>query len=544
MSRRRRFRLLVKLFQDRLFENDTNIYQVLGFPIAIGWFIAYFVMPPFLQLSLAPPTDQTEWAIRSLRLFFTAYSFAVVGFATIFEWDTLFPDRRDFLVLGSFPLPLREVFAAKFAALGLLLLLLIAAMNVFPILMMVALSVLVPKLHGTGLQLVAAHLAATAGASLFAFFAVASAQGLVIIVTTPRVFQRISPWIQMLGMSGMVLCILMYPIYSILLKPAIDTHQLWPWLFPPVWFAGVYDLILPPRNKPFGAFGAHGLMALAIAMATAGLTWALGFRRHYRRTLESEEVQPQPGAWRWPAWLTRSPEEHAIAGFSAKTLARSRKHQLFLSTYISVGLSIAVLFAVAVRGGELVISHDGSRAFPFLVAFFVISGFRAMVQFPAELSANWMFRITEACWTETARSATRKLILATGMLPMLLLLLPLELILWGWPLALLHGAFQLMTGALLVEVMLWTFDKVPFTCSYFAGNTNLSLLAGLYLYGFTTYSFHMADLEGVMERHWGHAALVFTAAAALLVVSWRRRPSASAVRFDAEEPVIRGLDLT
>jgi hypothetical protein len=59
----KRFRLLVRLFHGRFFENDsvapgsgfeTNIYQVVGFLIAAGWFISYFMMPPFLRLSRMP----------------------------------------------------------------------------------------------------------------------------------------------------------------------------------------------------------------------------------------------------------------------------------------------------------------------------------------------------------------------------------------------------------------------------------------------------------------------------------------------------------
>jgi hypothetical protein len=549
----RRLRLLVKLFQDRFFENDTvapgggfqtNIYQVAGFLIAAGWFVSYFLMPPFLQLSLAKPAEQTDWAIRSLRLFFTSYSFAVVGFAAIFEWDMLFPDRRDFLVLGTFPISLRELLAAKIAALGSFLLLLVAAMNFFPILMMVLLSILVPSLHGTGLKLVAAQVAATGGASLFAFLAVACLQGILISSMTPRLFQRTSPWIQMFGMSIMVLSLLWYPIYSILLKPAADHHLIWPWLFPPVWFVGVYDLILPAQNAVFVRFGAHALTALAIAAAAASITWAFAYRRHYYRTLEAEDLALPASGWTSPVWLCRAPEERAIADFTRRTLARSRKHKLFLSTYISVGLSFAVLFAVAVRAGELTLSREGLRAFPFLIAFFVISGFRAVLQFPAELPANWIFQMAEAQWTETARRATRKRVVLGGLLPALLLVLPLELVIWDWPHVFLHGAFQLMAGALLVEILFWTFDKVPFTCSYFAGGTNLSLLAGLYLYGFTNYSFHLADLERAIESHWSYAALAFTASGVLLTLSWLRRTPPADVRFDAEEPVIRTLDLT
>lgn len=547
-----RFRLLVNLFRDRFFENDAvapgsgfqaNIYQIAGFLVATGWFISYFLMPPFLQLSLAEAGNQAGWRIFSLRLFFTAYSFAITGFAAIFEWDMLFPDRRDFLILGTFPIRLRDLLAAKAVALGLFLLLLIGAINVFPVLMMVLLSFLVPSLHESGLRLVLAQLAATGSASLFAFFAVAALQGLVLNLTTSRFFQRVSPVIQLFGMSAMILCVLLYPLYSILLRPAAESHASWPWLFPPVWFAGVYDLILPARSSLFAEFGSYGIMLLAMTAAISAFTWACGYRRHYCRTLESEITSAPGTMWKWPARLIRCPEERAIAHFSIRILARSRKHRLFLATYISAGLSFALLFALAVGSGKLELSQDGLRAFPFLIAFFVISGFRAVCQFPADLHANWIFRLAEAKWTEVARSAIRKLANA-GLVATLIIVVPVEFLVWDWRQVMLHGAFQLAAGALLIEAMFWTFDKVPFTCSYFPGNTNLSLLAGLYLYGFTSYSFHLAELELALEKDWRLAAFAFAAAGVLLGVSWRRKSAPANVRFDAEEPVVRSLNLT
>jgi hypothetical protein len=54
----------------------------------------------------------------------------------------------------------------------------------------------------------------------------------------------------------------------------------------------------------------------------------------------------------------------------------------------------------------------------------------------------------------------------------------------------------------------------------------------------------MADLELAIEHRVLYAILFFTAAAVLLTLSWRRHPSPSAVRFDANEPVIQTLDLT
>ena len=120
-----RFQLLLRLFRDRFLENDTvspgggfqtNIYQMLGVLIAVPVIAGFFVMPEFLALSLRPTSAQTEWALRSLRLWFPAYSFGVAGFASLFYWDSLFPDRRDFLILVPFPIQLRELLAAKLTA--------------------------------------------------------------------------------------------------------------------------------------------------------------------------------------------------------------------------------------------------------------------------------------------------------------------------------------------------------------------------------------------------------------------------------------------
>jgi hypothetical protein len=550
----RSFGLLVRLFRNRLFEDDsagpgsgfqTNIYQILGFLLSAGWFIAYFLMPQLLRLSASPASPQTDSTIFTLRMLFTSFSFAIVGFAAVFEWDTLFPDRRDFLILGTFPVSPWQMFAARLVAVGSLLLLLVGAFNIFPIGMMVVLSILVPSLYGLGWKLVIAQLAATTAASAFALLAVAAVQGLFIHVLSPRAFRRLSPAIQMLGMSAMILCALLYPLYSMLVPMWERAHDIWPWLLPPIWFAGVYDLVVPSGTQRFATYGTHGLLMLAGVFLIASVAWISGYARHYRRTLELEDTHTRTRSrLTWPTVFSGSEEERAISAFMFRTLASSNKHRLFLATYLSVGLAIAILFAIAVRSGKLTLSVDGLRAFPFSIAFFVISGFRAVSQFPAELPANWLFRLAEAYWPEAARRAVRKQALVCGLVPALVATLPVEFVICDWRDVVLHGAFQLLTGALLIEAMFWTFDKVPFTCSYFPGRTNLSLLAGIYLYGFTTYSFHLAAIERRIETNAALAGIVFTAGAVLLAYAWQRKPPATQLRFDGEEPLIRTLDLT
>ncbi len=546
------FQILLRLFRDRFLENDaaspgggfqTNIHQMLGVLITVGMLAGYMAVITSADISHGVGPLEAEWMLRSLRLFLPSFSFGVAGFTALFYWDALFPDRRDFLILAPFPIPLRQLVAAKFTALLLFILLLVSAVNVTPD-SMVLLSLFG---RGDGLRLAAAQIAATFGASAFAFLAVAAGQGILITLTSASIFRRISPWIQMFGMSAMVLTILGFPFFAALLRPAVEQKQFWLYLFPPVWFSGLFELFLGGQNRFLASLGMLAIKMTGLALVTMLVTWGFGFRRHFRRTLESEDAVHRPRAWLLsqgvPSWLVRSPQERAIFGFAARTQARSQKHQFFIATYFSAGLSIALFFGVAIHDGRLALSPDGARTVAFVLGFFAISGFRAVFQFPAELASNWIFRMTEARWTEVSRNATRKLVLAMSLVPLLLLALPLEIAAWHWPTVLEHLAVQLMAAALLVEVLFWNFDKVPFTCSYFPGTKSLAVLSVLYIYGITGYSFHMGDLEQAMEGNWAIAILFFAATAAALIVSWRRHPRADGVRFDGSEPVIQSLEL-
>jgi hypothetical protein len=548
------FRLLLDLFQCRFLENDQasptgdyskNLAQILGAIATPGLLVSVYALPTLLSLAILPPGATVDWTMRVQRLFFPAYSFTVTGFATLFEWDLLFPDRRDFLVLTSFPIRLRELFAAKIAALGIFLLVLMGTVNFWPDFLMPVFASAVPAVRNAGLlRITAAQLAATAGASAFAFFAVAAFQGLLINITSPRTFQKLSPAIQMLGMCLMVLMMLTYPIYSVLIRTAAQTDSIWLRLFPPVWFVGIYELIMPGGDPYFLGLGKLAIEALGASAAVFILSWGVGFRRHYRRMLESEDTSSRAPERAWTArWIT-SPEERAIFTFSSKTLARNSKHRLFLATYLSVGLSFALLISILVNQGHVRISPEGLRSVPFLITFFVISGFRGALQFPADLGANWVFRLTERSWAETSRSATRKHVMFAGLIPALLLLAPIELLYWGVAPGLLHLAFQWTAGALLIEVLFWRFEKVPFTCSYYPGRTNLAVLAVIYLYGFTTYSFQMADAEKAMDSSLARGVLYFGVGLAALALLWKRHRPATAVLFDATDPEMIVLDLT
>jgi hypothetical protein len=550
MKQAHHFRELFRLFRQRFVESDalapdsdydTNLWQILGVLAAPG-----LLLSAILGAALSDDGPGAIWMLRGVRTLFAAYSFTVAGFATLFEWDMLFPERRDFLVLTLFPIRMRDLFLAKLASLGVLLGVLVATVNAGALSVLTLVLTLSPRAHNVRfLQLVLAFVIGTTAAAVFGFLSVAGLQGLLINVTSIRVFRRISPYVQMVGMSLMVLALMLFPIYTNMF--VVLAHEECLWWFPPFWFAAMQELFGGEAGALLRAVGWHGLRVFGLVLLFFGVTWAAGFVRHYKRTLESEDTVTKPmrrKGWRWCERLLRTPQERAVFYFSGAILARSSKHRLFLACYWSAGVALGLVFGLEADAGHIVFPAEAVRAFPFLITFFVVSGFRAVFQFPAELASNWAFQIAEAEWCTAARYATRVRVLASGLLPALLIFAPFEIAHWGAGAGLMHLAMQAASGALLNEAIFWTFDKVPFTCSYFPGKVNLALLVGFYLYGFTNYSLTMASVEVWAEGNpaWGLSTVV--AAGVLLAFSWRRQTGDTAVRFDGSEPEIQMLNLS
>ena len=117
------FLLLARHFFGRFFDNDivsqdsdmrTNAVQALGFVAVPGMFVAFAMLPT------GPRFDHPfagGWNVIASYYFFVVYSMVVMGFVMVFEWDALFPDRRDYIVITPLPLGERTIFFGKLAAL-------------------------------------------------------------------------------------------------------------------------------------------------------------------------------------------------------------------------------------------------------------------------------------------------------------------------------------------------------------------------------------------------------------------------------------------
>ena len=110
---------------------------------------------------------------------------------------------------------------------------------------------------------------------------------------------------------------------------------------------------------------------------------------------------------------------------SAQTITRSLKHRLFLATYGGFGAALAVM-TLAIGPVR------GCCRLPLTLSFVLVSGLRAAFNFPSELRANWAFQISEITGVRRYLAATRKWIVVCAILPLFLLLAPMEFVCFPW----------------------------------------------------------------------------------------------------------------
>jgi hypothetical protein len=555
--------LLVSHFFGRFFDNDivsqqgdmrTNMVQALGLTAVPGMFAAFSLLP--MELSFEHPLAFHGRLIANCY-FYVLYSMVVMGFVMVFQWDALFPDRKDYIILTPLPLSANSIFIGKVVALIAFLALFVADSNFFG-------ALLFPLITGKSGELSGvfrAHILAVAAGGVFVALAFAALQGVLINVLSGRVFLRVSPWVQMAAMALVIVVLFLTPLICSNLMPLLERDSALVRWFPPFWFLGLYIDLLPghPAAALFHPLAEHARQALVIAAAAFAITYLAGYHRHARRVMESLE-----GGFQGPSWLRLQlerfanrrllphPLERATFHFISNTILRNARQRLFLATYagIAFAMSLPSIVLVAQRPGQPLLSFvpAGLIAIPLTLSFFTVTGLRAAFNFPAELRANWIFQM---CETETCLEhvrASRKWIVLLGLAPVLALLLPVEWYFRGPLPAAIHISFALLLSLLLLNALLVWFRKIPFTCSYFPGKTSMAGMALIYFLGFFLYSWFMARQEEKMIHNPLALALYYIVGiAALRGLAWledRERGIYSVLIYeDLPEPTVRTLEL-
>src|SRR6516164_872851 len=136
-----RLRTLIDHFFDRFFDKDSlspeaderaNVIQMIAILALPGAILSLFMI-------VDHPTIRSEltrmWLRAGDRYVFVCYAMVVMGFVMTFKWDSLFPDRRDYLILTPLPISLHQFFLSKVVALCGFLSLFVVAINFFSCLM-------------------------------------------------------------------------------------------------------------------------------------------------------------------------------------------------------------------------------------------------------------------------------------------------------------------------------------------------------------------------------------------------------------------------
>jgi len=378
-------------------------------------------------------------------------------------------------------------------------------------------------------------------AGAFVYCAVLALQGVAAQLLPRRLFLRASSWLQ-LGAFCAIVC-------TYCLQPMMATPQalmdasgsgLLAWS-PSYWFLG---LMQQWNGSPALAVLAHrGWMGLGIVLAATAIAYTLSYARTLRKIVEEPDIV---SSTRGGTWLPRfgSAVKTALVQFSVRTLLRSRLHRIILAFYLGVGFALAIALMKAPQPGTPLPDAPAGDPWnqvtvPLLAASLAIMGFavigiRVAFSIPLDLRGNWIFRVTGARPVPECLAGSRRALLLLSAAPVWLLCAVFAFRLWPFPAAAGHLAILAMIGLILAELCLHGFHKIPFTCSYLPGKSQIHLviIGGVVLIQFIA-------LSVVYERQALEDPVRFIPALAGLAVVWAFARWRTAANARSEEGDVR-----
>ncbi len=415
VPRRSQTSQLIRHFLERFFNHETaspdgdaktrlvQIAFAAGLP---GLMVAIYLWPVYHPFRGWPPGQPSNggppayWLQVNHHFFFVLFSFVAVGIITVFEWDMFFPDLLDMWVLKTLPIAEMRIFLARVAAIAIFVVGFVFDANILATLVLPS-AIDPPILH----RFLIAHVLSVAGSGLFAAAFVLAFQGVLLSLLGERLFRRISLLMQGLTITGLLMLLLLFPVFSGVVPALIQSNSKYEFLCPPFWFLGIYQSIMDGNAAlpQFSRLAQTGAVALISVAALAAFTYPLAYVRRVRQLIEG------PGSQSTRSWMThpinfvlhaivvRRPEARAAFHFISQTVLRVARYRVYLVLYGGVGLSVlaASLLRFSVHQGTVRtgISEDGIRAALGIVAFWVIAGLRMAFVSSGNRQGNWVFRI-------------------------------------------------------------------------------------------------------------------------------------------------------
>ncbi len=504
------------------------------------WSLAFLAAPglilpiKFAQTNLQVDDNPASMvqALLVFRLFFITLTMTAIGFVALMIWDGIFPDRRDARILTPLPVPGSVLIGARLLALGALCGIFVVGINAFPTViyapMIVAFGGAANQVQG-----ILAFIVSNGLAGVFVFTTLVSLQGLALNLGGRRATDRVSLLLQVLFVVALLQMIFFMTRVGAAL-PA-DLNSGWLRAMPSVWFLGLYDLV---GGRPVAGAPVLALVAVLATATTAGgavLLFVSTHARLTRRALESRDIEAAGRRAMFTSAglvrrVCRHPVTRGVFEFTMRSLVRSRSHRLLMAIYVGIGCALiaSAVVPIAIRDGLTGFATPGVELLsaPLVIQFLSLIGMRVAIAIPIEPKANWLFRLYESPERAAAMDGVRAAMIAAGVVPGSLIALVTAGTLWGaWP-AIVHTATCTLMGVLLVEVLMIRLAKLPFTCTYFPGNSRFGTLWPLYLTGFTTYSYAVAAWAGrffTQPRAFAVFTVVIGSAIAFLTIRRRAR---------------------
>lgn len=406
---------------------------------------------------------------------------AVSGLVAILQWQALLPSRRDYLALASLPVRPRQVFAARFFALLIFSSAVVAALNALP-------SLFAPPVargHSFWAN-VGARAAASSLACFFALFSMVALHGALLNLLPGKIYARVSAYLQ--GFCATVFFLMALESWHIADWAAGATFlRDYAWA-PPVWFAALLRAMLEAEDSPVHMLALRALGGFVAAFLLALAAYFLSYRRYRALLLETPGPRASPAARRsLITLLVRDPRRAAIFDFMDKTLSRSRTHRLVLLGYAGLAFGLLINSAfLALAASRWRPDWDKLLRFmtlywPLTAAMILIPGMRHALSLPAELPANWVFRMTESEGRAQWMSAVETFVAVYCLAPIFVLLAPAAIMVLGWPVGLRTMTLQALVSLSIFELLFSNWQQLPFTCSYTAGKRPLASIVGRYL---------------------------------------------------------------
>lgn len=492
-------RALTRAFLARFFDNDltANAHDLKQTFIWVMAALAMpgFVLPIFLMgwdwnvVGRGYGFDVLREITRNDKILALGLGMVASGLVSAVVWTSLLIDRRDALVIGSLPVRASVVVNAKLRAIATYVVVVSAVMHV-PASLAFGFLLSVGDV-GRALTGAAAHFLASFLASSFVLFSVTAAQALVMLLAGPRHVTRLSALLQTAFVAAILFLLVSVPAIgaatqrelvsaqaehtrygvTITLADPSETTALSGWLeaSPPVWFFGIYETLLGTDKAVLPRMAVRGVAALGGVMLVTLVALPLGYRRLMAGAVATPEGIGRTGPLAaagamLPRYLTRDPGGRAAIQLLLATATRAPRHR-FLASATAGTLAALVLPTVVLRTTLGAGSSEPPLewlALPFYGTACLMVGLRLLVGTPGDLRASWLIAAADPRPAEVT-TALRRLCLAFGVLPWLVVLTPVYWYFWGAELALTQAALVAATGALFSSVLLFRWSAVPCT---------------------------------------------------------------------------------